>query len=247
MARNVLVVKKRSRKPLIVKKRGGGRNYPIYYGKYARARAMGGGGPSTSDYAKVRENYTFQLPAGQMTFFRATELAEVNFDRAQAVAQAYQQFRIKYIKLTFQPAFDTFPAGGPGNARVPQLYFMIDKNNSIPTNANAATMASVGARPYRLDDKNIVRAWKPTVLVSNMIAPGAAAANQVLVSPWLSTNENAGNPQAAWAPCATDHLGAVFYVTNIVPADATVYNVTVECMFEFRKPNWKAAQGQEAN
>jgi len=196
----------------------------------------------SADYAKVRENYTYALPEGNIAFFRSTQLADLLFDRAQAVAQAYQQFRIKYIKLTFQPNYDTYQAGPPGNARVPQLYFMIDKTNSIPTNANAGTLQSVGARPYRMDDKNLVRAWKPTVLTSNMIAPGAATANQVLTTPWLSTNQNAGAPGPAWAPSEVDHLGAVFFITNTVVGDAQVYNVNVEVLFEFRKPNWKIEQ-----
>jgi len=193
----------------------------------------------STDYAKVRENFTYALPAGNMAFFRNIQLADALFDRAQAVAQAYQQFRIKYIRLNFQPNYDTYQAGPPGNARVPQLYFMIDKTNSIPTNANAGTLQSVGARPYRMDDKNLIRSWRPTVLVSNMTAPAAAAANQVLTTPWLSTNQNAGNPAPAWAPSTVDHLGAVFFITNTVVGDAQVYNVNVEVLFEFRKPNWK--------
>lgn len=230
---------RRTRKVVIRKRR----TIPLVFGKYRR-KAIRNSGMLTSDYAKVRENFQIQVPAGVPQFYRSFQLADLLFDRAQTVAQAYQQFRIKYIRLTFRPNYDTFQAGPPGNARIPQLYFMYDKTNSIPTNANAETFNSIGARPYRMDDKNLIRAWKPTVLNAPMTAPGIAIASQVLTSPWLSTNANSGNPGAVWAPSNVDHLGAVFYITNTVAGDAQVYTVDVECLFEFKKPSWKAGETQ---
>ena len=200
--------------------------------------------PRGSDYGKVRETFVLQQPAGVVRYF-FTQLADLAFDRAQTVAQAFQEFRIKYVKLTFRPNFDTYQAGAPGTAAIPQLYFMYNKSNSIPTNANAGTFASMGCRPYRMDDYNLVRAWKPTVINAPMTAAGAVVASQILTSPWLSTNANSGNPAAAWAPSAVDHLGCAFYITNSVVADAQVYNIDVEVLFEFRKPNWKVAESEQ--
>jgi len=195
--------------------------------------------------ASVKESYQVAVPDGQVTFFRNVELADVIYDRAQAVAQAYQQFRIKYIKLTFKPSADTFPAV-PGNV-IPQLYFMKDLVNAIPTNADANTFFSMGARPRRMDDKNLVYIWKPSTLTADITAPGATTAAQMKISPWLSTNANSGNPQAAWAPSQVDHLGCAFYVVKINPGDNLQYVVDVEVVFQFRKPVWKGGSSETQN
>lgn len=192
--------------------------------------------------ASVKECYTQPVIDGQMVFGRSFALANPQFDRSQTVAQAYQEFRIKYIKMTFRPSADTYiPAAGNS---IPQLYYMIDKTNSIPTTADSNTMLSVGCRPKRFDDKNLVVAWKPATLQSSYIGPGAAVAQQMMVCPWLSTNANAFNPAAGWAPSAVDHLGIVFYVTKINPGDDLTYYCDVEIVFQFRKPNWKGGASE---
>lgn len=193
----------------------------------------------TTNTAAVKETYSVPVMDGLVTFFRSTSLADAVFDRSQAVASAFQQYRVKYIKLTFRPNADTFPAIA-GNS-IPTLYFMYDKSNSIPTNADSNTFFSMGARPRRMDDKNLTYIWKPTALVSNLIGPNVVSAAQLRTRPWLSTNANAQNPAAGWAPDQTDHLGCAFYVTKINPADALEYNVDVEVVFQFRKPVWKGS------
>lgn len=198
----------------------------------------------TTNTASVKECYQVPVPDGAVTFFRSTALSDLSFDRSQTVAQAYQQFRVKYIKLTFRPSADTFPAV-PGNI-IPQLYFMIDKSNSIPTNATADTFFSMGARPRRMDDKNLTYLWYPTALTADITAPGAVVASQLRTRPWLSTNANSGNPGAVWQPSNVDHLGCAFYVTKINPADTIQYTVDVEVVFQFRKPTWKGSDSAES-
>lgn len=193
----------------------------------------------TTNTAAVKETYSFQAVDGNMTYIRNIQLADAIYDRSQTVASAFQEFRIKYVKLTFRPSADTFPAVA-GNT-IPQLYFMKDLANAIPTNATADTMFSMGCRPRRMDDKNLVYAWKPSTLTSDIVGPGVNTASQIKISPWLSTNANSGNPVPAWAPSTVDHLGCVFYVTKINPADALQYNVDVEVVFQFRKPVWKGS------
>lgn len=199
----------------------------------------------TINTASVKEAYNVQIPDGNVIFLRNTQLADLIFDRSQAVAAAYQQYRIKYVKLTFKPSADTFPAVA-GNV-IPQLYWMIDKTNSIPLNADANTFFSMGARPRRMDDKNLIYAYKPSALVADFTAAGVTTASQLKISPWLSTNANSGNPVAGWAPSAVDHMGCAFYVTKINPADALQYSLDVEVVFEFRKPLWKGSNGQEVS
>lgn len=198
---------------------------------------------SSVNSASLRENYTISLPDGTMNFFRNVELADVSYDRAQSVAAAFQEFKVKYIKLTFRPSADTF-APAAGNA-IPQLYFQIDKSNSVPTNANLQTLLDMGVKPMRFDANNIVKTWKPTVLTADMISPGAVTASQIRTSPWLSTNENSGNPGAVWAPSIVDYLGCLFHVTQMNPLTPNInYYVDVEVVFLFRKPLWRRGAGE---
>lgn len=186
--------------------------------------------------AAVRENYTVSVPDGSVVFF-STSLAATTYNRAQGVASAFQEYRIKYIKLTMKPSADTFPLAA-GNV-IPQLYFQMNKYQSIPTNANLQTLLDMGCKPIRFDDKNIVRAWKPTVLLGTDQSPLALGlgAAKPLTTPYLSTNNNAQNPGAVWAPSNTEHLGCCFFVTKVNPATPTVnYNVDVEVVFQFRRP-----------
>lgn len=189
--------------------------------------------------ASIRECQTQAFPDGQLVFYRNLGLDDAQYDRAQTVAQAYQEFRIKYVKLTFRPSCDTFtPVAGN---TIPQLYFQLDRANAIETDCNLQTLYDMGCRPIRFDSKNIVKKWRPTVLTTDMLTAGQVTASQVRVSPWLSTNRNAGNPGAQWFPSGVDHLGAVWHVTQMNPATPNInYNVDFEVVFEFRKPLWQS-------
>lgn len=185
--------------------------------------------------AAVRENYSTSIADGTMTFF-STALGNLQFNRAQAVAEQYQQFRIAYVKLIFRPSADTFPIAA-GNT-IPQLYFQMNKYQSLVPGAGLNNLLDMGCRPIRFDDKNITRAWKPVVLLgadtTNALIPNTASA--VKITPWLSTNAFANTP-TTWSPSIVEHLGCVFYVTKPNPATPTInYNVDVEVVFQFRRP-----------
>lgn len=218
-----------------MKKRGGYRKRRAIYRKRV-PRSI------TTNTAAIKENYTVQIQDGNMTFFRNVQLADLSYDRAQTVAQAFQEFRIKYVKYTFQPSADTFPIAA-GNV-IPQMYFMIDRANAVPTNITIGQLRDMGAKVQRFDDKNKVIAFKPSVLMSGQSAPGADVASQIKLRPWLSTNANSGNIGAAWAPSAIDHQGLVMFITKINPATPPVpVNVDVEVVFQFRKPLWRVPLG----
>lgn len=186
--------------------------------------------------AAVRENYSVSIPDGGLTFF-STALSMGTFDRAQSVAQSFQEYRIKYVKLTFKPSADTF-APAAGNI-IPQLYFQMNKYQSVPTGATIQTLLDMGCRPIRFDDKNIVRAYKPVVLTATDTTALAVAAQKSLTTPWLSTNANAQNPGPLWNPSSTEHLGCVFVVQKPNPATPTInYTLDVEVVFQFRRPLW---------
>lgn len=189
----------------------------------------------TTNTASVRENYTVSVPDGNMTYF-SVALANTPFNRAQAVASSFQEYRIKYCKLIFKPSADTFPIAS-GNI-IPQLYFQMNKYQALPTGATLQQLLDMGCRPIRFDDKNVVRAWKPVVLLgADTTNPAILATTSVVkTTPWLSTNALAGNP-ASWAPSDIEHLGCVFIVQKPNPATPAVnYNVDVEIVFQFRRP-----------
>ena len=181
----------------------------------------------TTNTAAIKENYTVAIQDGNMTFFRNITLADASYDRAQAVAAAFQEYRIKYVKFTFQPSADTFPIAA-GNV-IPQMYFMVDRANAIPTNATLQTLKDMGAKVIRFDDKNRVIAFKPSVLMAGQTSPLVSAAAAIRLRPWLSTNANSDAPAAGWSPSDVDHQGLACYITKINPATPPVaVNVDVE-------------------
>lgn len=217
------------------KKKTGGTRRRVFAQRRTPMRARRIPRSITTNTAAVRENYTVSLPDGNMVFFN-TALAAATFNRSQAVAEAFQEYRIKYVKLTFKPSADTF-APAAGNI-IPQLYFQMNKFNSVPTNANLQTLLDMGCRPIRFDDKNIIRAWKPVVLLGSDVAALAAVnAQKPMTTPWLSTNNNAQNPGAVWAPSNVEHLGCLFIVQKPNPLTPTInYVLDVEVVFQFRRP-----------
>lgn len=211
------------------------RRAPLKKRRVYRKRVMLRRRGIATNTAAVRENYSLSLNDGLTTFYTES-LSNVNFDRAQKVASSFQEYRFKYLKITFRPSADTFPIGsGP----IPQLYVMVNKAASIPTSATLQTLLDMGARPIRFDDKNIVKAWKPTVLIGSDQYPPASQleASTIKTTPWLSTNLYAQNPGASWAPSNVQHYGLCFLVTKPSPTTPTIaFNVDIEVVIQFRKP-----------
>jgi len=142
------------------------------------------------------------------------------------------------VKFTFRPQFDTFMANTDAATalRVPQFYYMIDKAQSLPLGTTLATLRSMGAKPRRFDDKNIIVQYAPGV--QQVVWDGGAIQVPAApkISPWLSTN---ATPDGAWLPSTVDH-GGLFYILDTqgpLPGDGQYeYGVEVEVQFQFRKP-----------
>lgn len=191
--------------------------------------------PIATNTASVRENFTTTINDGVPTFY-TTQFNDAIYNRAQEVGKNFQEYRVKYVKLIFRPSADTFPIGsGP----IPQLYFQMNKYQAIPFGVTLQQLQDMGCRPIRFDDKNITKAYKPVVLMGadDSSAPQIlSVVSAVKVTPWLSTNINAGTPNT-WAPSNIQHNGCVFLVTKPSPSTATIaYNVDVEVVFQFRRP-----------
>lgn len=170
-------------------------------------------------------------------------IALTNSARALAIAQAYQFYRISKVEVKWKPLFDTFATNG--TSTVPSLYYMVDKANTFPTTSSLDTLKQAGAKPVRLDDKTVTRSFKPAVHIgSDDAAGGPAPVSQLAaltkVSPWITTNANAGSTGSAWAPNSVDHRGLIFYLEQAVSPAApfTIAQVEIVLHFEFKKPLW---------
>lgn len=191
------------------------------------------------EYASLSVKRTLQtgganFQVNQLYNLMNTQL--IDYQRAVQVAQAYQHYRIKNIKLTFKPTFDTFSQNGAQTMSKMHLYFMLDKSGTLPTNITLEGLKQLGARPFTLDEKEKVVSWAPTVLESTMYAPPVASSpSKYRTSPWLSTNANIVSPNV-FVASGVDHLGIYWYCEQLITPGATAYEVEVEVQFQFKKP-----------
>lgn len=166
------------------------------------------------------------------------------FDRAAGVGRYYQYYRIKSVKVTFKPLYDTWGTQF-ATGSVPYLYYIIDNGYSFSPAfcATFNSMRDAGAKAIRLDDKSINVYFKPAVAVSVGDVQGATTTpfSMVKKSPWLNTNANSAgqNPLLGWAANGTDHRGIWFGVEQTVLQAGNTqvpYRVSLEAVFEFKKP-----------
>lgn len=161
--------------------------------------------------------------------------------RAVPVAQAYQHYRIKQIKLEFKPQVDTFfpDVGATGTGfLVPNMFYIINKSGSVPANATVDNLRAMGAKPIRFDEKTIKVAWRPSVLQENAGVLGDVGSSYK-ISPWCSTNASANQP-GAWNPSTVQHLGVSWFIARpgTLPAGVAelTYDIQITVDFQFKKP-----------
>lgn len=176
----------------------------------------------------------------QMYGLNGTQLSQF-ISRAVPIAQAYQHYRIKRIRLEYKPQVDTFfpDVGATGTGfLVPTMFYMLNKSGSIPTNPTVDALRAMGAKPIRFDEKIIKVDWRPSVLQENAGVLGDIG-SAYKISPWLSTNANANNP-GAWNPSTVQHLGVYWEVVRpgALPAGVAelTYDVQITVEFQFKKP-----------
>jgi len=186
---------------------------------------------------------TFPLNANQMYAMRNFALS--NNVRAGTVSQGYQFYRIRNVVCRFIPYYDTFQPGTSAGLGVPQLYYMIDKSGAIPANADLNTLKFMGCKPHRFDDKNVLVAWKPAVLLTSTdngtgTAPNLATAGAYRTSPWLPTNANAANitPGVPFVVNSVDHRGLTFFVQAQNYNQNQCGEVEITITYDFKKPLW---------
>lgn len=151
--------------------------------------------------------------------------------RAKDIAKGYQYYRIKRITYIVKPTQDTFIGGGNS---VPYLFYMIDRTKQFVNGVTLSQMKSMGAKPRRLDDKNLTFSYTPSVLTQtydNTI--GANTEVQYKLAPWLPTRDI--DQVGVWNPNTTDHLGVVWRVEQILGL-ASAFQVERRVEVEFKKP-----------
>lgn len=186
---------------------------------------------SPQNHAVVSEVQPGVLPGATYAQFNDITLAQ--YPRASTIAQGFQVYRIKYLEFTLRPAYDTFTPGG--GSQVPALYKMIDRNGSLPATGSLAMLRNMGCTPIRFDDKQIVIRYKPGVILTT--GSGITTVNtKPMISPWLSTDLNAG--VGSWAASQVKHFGLTMFLDAAQQSSA----LEVKAVFEFAKPNWNIGQ-----
>lgn len=148
-----------------------------------------------------------------------TSLSE--YQRAQEVAHAYKYYRCAKIELQFVPYANFSSVGGAPNARLPQMYFTVDRVANqwiLPTEEE---MIERGISPKIFKGK-LVYAWKPSLLQNVQLEteqPGDGGGNPLgiqsigainsvpLFNKWLPTQQSFGyNVNAATPPNQTNQV-----------------------------------------
>lgn len=168
-----------------------------------------------------------------------------DYVRASSIASNFQMFRIRQVKYTFKPRYDTFAASTTGDNGIPHLYYMIDRAGALPTNTGIAQLKAMGSKPHRFDDKPIIVKFKPGVQLVGDAGPSFAdVGTKPLISPWLNTNQQPDQPN--WVASLTNHMGLYWYLeANNLAGDGTYeYDVSVELQFEFKKASYPSPASQ---
>jgi len=165
--------------------------------------------------------------------------AGITGTRAPVIAQQFGLYRIAKVIYTHRPLNDTFAAGLPGvgsfAVQVPTLYWKMNRYGDQPAGVNGDYMRALGAKPIRLDDKNVSFSYRPNILQVQNNAVGNNAAS-IKISPWLSTDDL---PQDGNFTLSTaEHYGHTLFVeaAGAGAANGPVCNLDIKVIYEFKNP-----------
>lgn len=175
---------------------------------------------TTGNFASATEQFSVAVQAGVVNDFTFNMK---DLLRSKVLMSLYQYYRISSVELRFKPQVDAFTVGGAGT--IPYLNFQYDKSGSLFGTMNANNFEQIGTKAIRLDNKTLIRKWRPSVLTD-----GALGITQFKVAPWLPTFISGAENSDV------DHYGATWYISKMSPGDATQYDVDVVVNVQFRKP-----------
>jgi len=205
------------------------------------------GGPNT---CKVVESLpTISIPLNTPILVNKAGITGV---RAPVIAQTFGLYRIAQIKFTYKPKYDTYlqalPSTGSNAVQVPYLYWKMNRYGDTPAAFNGDYMRALGAKPNRLDDKNITVVYRPNILTAQQNT-AATTTSGVKMTPWLSTDDT---PQDNNFTLSTAlHYGHSFFVeaAGAGAANAPVCDLDIQVIYEFKNPRVirsANAQGNQA-
>jgi len=161
--------------------------------------------------------------------------------RATAVAEQFGLYRIAKVIFRFKPNFDTYASsliGGAAAYGVPTLYWKMNRFADAPAAFTGNDLKTLGAKPYRFDDKQVVVSYKPNILTG--IVSAGDNSGQLKITPWLNTD--AAPDTANFAPSDTEHYGHLFIVeTNLIQGagDTPIGSFDATIIYEFKNPRTK--------
>lgn len=184
-------------------------------------------------YATRSETFSLAATAGVVYTFR--DLALDKLTTCQDLGQFFQLFRITGVQMRFKPNVDSYvPAQGQAK---PYMYWQIDRSATIPNGLNAAYFEDLGCKPITMDEKPVVRSYRPSVLIANPNGAGGVQTGGYKLSPWLPTNENSVDEDpTAFTVSTVEHHGCLFYISKSAVNDAQTYDIDVTVTVQFWKP-----------
>lgn len=199
------------------------------------------GGPNT---CKVIEAIpTVAIPLNTPT---VVNKLGITGSRASAIAKEFGLYRIARIIFTYRPVFDTYSSSLPGTGNspnaVPTLYWKINRYGDAPAAFTGDYMRSLGAKPFRLDDKNVVFSYKPNILQAQNNTAGTTTSS-IKITPWLSTDDTPADQNFALSTAL--HYGHTLFIEGggAGTAQGTVCNMDVKVVYEFKNPRLVANPG----
>lgn len=202
--------------------------------------------------AGLIESFDTQANYGMSAIVGPLTLSDAVFDRAQQVARAYKEFRIKKIQVFINFGFNTFSPNMAGGSVRPRWWLAYDPKREIPSNFNKGLLEDMGVKPRAAVGLQRVT-FVPRVLMPQAEVVGAIGTASYIPSasrrrPWLPCNRSAGyQPFGAFLPSQVGHYGLKWYVEDPVsPAANQPINVQIRVHFQFRRPVWYATSSEEA-
>jgi len=201
------------------------------------------GGPNT---CKVIETIPSQV-VNLNTPYLLTK-AGITGTRAPEIAKQFGLYRIAKLIFTYRPIWDTYSSSLPGTGNspnsLPTMYWKMNRYGDFPAAFNGDYMRALGAKPNRLDDKQIVVSYKPNTLNVQQDTAGNTPAS-VKITPWLSTDDT---PQDnAFTLSTAVHYGHTFFVEGggAGSANGAVANLDIKVIYEFKNPRVVSQSAQQ--
>lgn len=174
--------------------------------------------------------------------------AGITGPRASAIAKEFGLYRIAHVKVTLRPLFDTYSSSLPGTGNypnsLPTVYWKMNRYGDFPAGFAGDYMRSLGAKPNRLDDKQVTWSFKPNILVSQNNAANLPSTSQVKITPWLSTDDAPADN--LFTLSTAQHYGFSMFIEGGGAGTATgvAALMDIQVVYEFKNPRLVVSANQ---